>query len=112
VTIERTLLADLRSTARYLIALLLLLGSSFVGFGFIAQRVADIVEPSLATLFDSDADKPPTRLQVAAENAREVRMALAKPMAKPPLPPITATLAHGRLKEGGSMAWKATDLGE
>jgi hypothetical protein len=60
---------------------------------------------TVASFFEPHGERPPTRLSVNVENAREIRAALAKPMPpREPLPPITAKLAYGQLKHGRAVA--------
>jgi hypothetical protein len=99
---RRFVAADLRSAALYLIALMVLVGGLLTGVGFLAQHVtASTAWQSWIAQLDSEEDGMLTHLHLAAENAREIRAALAKPMpSQQPLPPVTAKLAYGHLKGG------------
>ncbi len=101
-----------RTIALYLIAVIFA-GGLLIGAGLYAEHVAagthwqvTLLEPEQVTLPpDTERDAAPTRLQLAVENAREIRAALAKPLPPPePLQPITAKLTRGRLLPGHKAA--------
>ena len=95
---------DLRSAGLYLFALAGLALGLMVGGAAIADRVsASSVFASVVSVFETDSDPAPTHLSISVARAREVRAALAKPLPPlEPLPPITATLAYGHLKNARS----------
>ena len=77
--------------------------------GLVAKRVA--TGAFTQAIVDSKGERPATRLSLVVDNAREIRAALAKP-APPrlPLPPITAKLAYGHLKNGKSPALRRLNI--
>lgn len=94
---------DLSHAGAYVLALGILFGSMvFAG----ATALTDSTSLSLVNWvknLEHSAPQEQTRLSLASENAREIRAALAKPIPKlEPLAPITAKLAYGHLKPGGS----------
>jgi hypothetical protein len=94
---------DLAHAGAYLCAVALLIGA--VG---VAGAVA-LSEAAQAPLFgwfaamtgSPSQEQEHDRIKDIAASAREIRAALARPVAVPePLPPITAKLAHGNLRPG------------
>jgi hypothetical protein len=96
---------DLRNAALYLVALLLLAGGLVFGGILVSQRVnAGAAIEKIISVLNVEEDEPdaPTKLSIAVENAREIRAALARQIPPPPpLPPITAKVAHGHFKATG-----------
>ena len=91
--------ASPRTAALYLVGLILI-GGLLVAAGSYGQHVATDNHWH-ATLFDTEKDAGPTRLQLAVESSREIRTALATPLPpQQPLHPITAKLARGHLVPG------------
>ena len=94
---------DLAKAGVYILGVGLLLGSvAFAGATALRELpnspifswAADLIEPSATQ---------ETRLRQALINSREIKAALAKQIQRPePLPPITAKLAYGHLRPGGS----------
>ena len=74
----------LRTVMVYLGALVILVGGSFLSFAGVFYA------------FDGEQEqREPTRLEINAQAAREIRQALATPIPQPsPLAPITAPLAR------------------
>ena len=94
---------DLAKAGVYILGVGLLLGS----VGFAGAKAFKELPHSPVFMWAADLIEPganqPTRLSQAMINSREIRAALAKPIPRPePLPPITAKLAYGHLRPGGS----------
>ena len=96
---------DLAKAGVYILGVGLLLGSVAFAGGTALRELpnspifnwaADLIEP---------AASQETRLSQALINSREIKASLAKQIRRPePLPPITAKLAYGHLRPGGSGA--------
>jgi len=98
---------DLRNAAFYLVVLVTVAGGLVLGGVLSANRVdAGAAMQAIASVFDAeDEPQAPTRLSIAVESAREIRAALERPIPPPPpLPPITAQVAHGQFKPGNKHA--------
>ena len=94
---------DLTKIGSYMVAVVVLV-SSFAMAGMAALSPESPLLGWAATALEP-SEKHVTRLDQAVANAREIRAALAKPIPRPePLPPITAKLAYGHLKPGGTGA--------
>jgi hypothetical protein len=104
--------SDLRNAGLYLFALAILGGGLVLGGMVIAERAsANGLFAEMASFFEPEPERAPTRLSIAFENAREIQAALAKPMPPlAPLPPITAKLAYGHLKPGTRVAQRPLKL--
>jgi hypothetical protein len=72
----------------------------------VAFSSASSIPLIFSAIVPSNVNAEPTRLSIAVANAREIREALARPIpGPPPLPPITAGVAHGHLMPGGNGDW-------
>jgi hypothetical protein len=91
---------DLINAAIYLVVLGVLVGGTALGAGIVAHVLAST--PALETIsavLEPNKEEEQSRMSQMIENSREIRAALAKPPPRrPPLQPITATLAHGKLR--------------
>jgi len=97
---------DLTHAGAYVCSVAILLGSAAYATASYHPNSSLLswMAPSLVR-----AEPEPTRISVASRNAREIREALARPIAKPePLSPITAKLAYGHLRPGGKGYMAAT----
>ena len=92
---------DLAHAGTYLCCLVVLVAGVACGAVASTTSIPDTLFDWLAPSLDR-SEPQPTRVTIAVANAREIREALAKPIADPaPLPPISAKLAYGHLKPGG-----------
>ena len=92
-------LRDLRNAGLYIAALVALGVGMTLGGISVAERVAasSVIHGVAAALDEGENARP--RMSLLVEHAREIRAALAKPTPpRAPLPPITAKLAYGHLK--------------
>ena len=81
---------DLLNAGIYICAVGILSGGIVLGAGSLYQTIAATGEPDVVAEVQE-----PTRIAVAVRNAREIRAALATPIARPqPLPPMTAKPAN------------------
>lgn len=94
---------DLAKAGVYILGIGLLLGSvALAGASAFRELPHSLVFNWAANLIEP-AGTQETRLSQALTNSREIKAALAKPISRPePLAPITAKLAYGHLRPGGS----------
>ena len=97
---------DLAKAGGYILGVGLLLGSvAFAGATALRELPHSPIFNSWAVDLIEPAASQETRLSQALINSREIKAALAKQIPRPePLPPITAKLAYGHLRPGGSGA--------
>jgi hypothetical protein len=100
---------DLTNAAIYLTVLGMLVGATALGAGVVANVLAST--PALQTIsavLEPNKEEEQSRMSQMIENSREIRAALAKPPPqRPPLQPITAKLAHGKLRTAARPAPEA-----
>lgn len=94
---------DFATVGLYLAAVAALVGCLTMGSAVALRAFSENPRSGwLASVLGPEAEQE-TRLSQAVLDAREIRAALAKPIAVPePLPPITAKLAFGHLRTGTS----------
>ena len=94
---------DLAKAGVYILGVGLLLGSvAFAGATALRELPNSPILNWAADLIEPTATQE-TRLSQALINSMEIKAALAKQIRRPePLPPITANLAYGHLRPGGS----------
>jgi len=102
---------DLVHAGAYLCCVGILLSSvAYAGASHIPVLGSSALLSWMTSSFDL-VESEPTRVSIASKNAREIREALARPIAKPePLQPITAKLAYGHLRPGGKGSVAAADF--
>jgi hypothetical protein len=90
---------DLTNAGIYLAAIGILAGSIALGASVVADAAASgPLWRSVSALLEPNKDEEQTRMSHMIESSREIRAALAKPQSlRPPLQPITASVAHGTL---------------
>jgi hypothetical protein len=90
---------DLLNVGFYLMAVSLLCTALAAGATLAVRAAPDAFAARIGPMFETE--RAPTRLSVATETARQIRAALNAPVPPlAPLPPITAKLAFGHLKDG------------
>ena len=94
---------DLAKAGGYILSVGLLLGSvAFAGTAALRELSHSSIFNWAADLIEPRATQE-TRLSQTLISSREIKAALARQIPRPePLPPITAKLAYGHLRPGGS----------
>jgi hypothetical protein len=94
---------DLTNAGIYLAAIGALVGSIALSASVVAGTVASgPLWHNVSALLEPNKDEEQTKMSHMIESSREIRAALAKPQPqRPPLQPITASIAHGALLAKG-----------
>jgi hypothetical protein len=97
---------DLTNAGIYLAAVGALIGSIALSVSVVAGTVAsDPLWRSASAWLEPNKDEEQTKMSHMIESAREISAALARPQPpRPPLQPITASVAHGALLGKGRRA--------
>jgi hypothetical protein len=92
---------DLTGVTAYFAAIAMLLGGIAWGVATAADALASSpAAQALSALLEADNDAERSKISHMIESSREIRAALAKPVLRRPLPPITASVERGHLRPG------------
>jgi hypothetical protein len=94
---------DLTSAGIYLVAICALVASVVLSAAVVANAVASgPAWQTISALLEPNKEEEQTKMSQMIESSREIRAALAKPPPpRPPLQPVTASVAHGTLLAKG-----------
>jgi hypothetical protein len=94
---------DLANASIYLAAIGVLVASIALSVSVLAGTVASgPLWSGVSAFLEPNKDEEQTKMSHMIESSREIRAALSKPQPpRPPLQPITASVAHGRLLAKG-----------
>jgi hypothetical protein len=93
---------DLTSAGIYLVAICALAASVVLSAAVVANALASGPAWTILALLEPNKEEEQTKMSQMIESSREIRAALAKPQPpRPPLQPVTASVAHGTLLAKG-----------